>query len=72
MIRNATLLIAYPLLQQARLAAELDGMDCAESYVELVLRTALEQRPELADLSARIEKAKREAKAQWRKDHNLP
>lgn len=71
MIRNATLLIPYPLLMQARLAAELDGMDCAESYIELVLRTALDARPELLDLSKRIERHKNWAKRQWRKAHNL-
>lgn len=72
MIRNATTLLPYPLLAQARLAAELDGMDCAETWIEMTLRTALEKRPELADLSKRIEDAKRQAKAEWRKANAIP
>ncbi len=72
MIRNATCLIPYPLLAQARLAAELDGLDCAETWIESTLRKALDERPELADLSNRIEKAKKTAKKEWREAHNIP
>lgn len=72
MIRNAQVLVPYPLLAQCRLAAELDGLDCAETFVEMTLRQALDARPELADLSRRIEVANKQAKAEWRKAHAIP
>lgn len=71
MIRNAQLLIAYPLLRDARLAAELDGTDCVETWVEMHLRQALEQRPEIAELSRLLERAKKDTKKAWRDSHGL-
>lgn len=70
-MRNATLLIPYPLLMQARLAAELDGLDCAETFVQMTLQKAIDARPELSDLFTRIEKAKAQARKEWRTAHNL-
>ncbi len=72
MIRNATALIPYFVLNQARLAAELDGLDCAETWIEMTLLRALDARPELADLAKRIDAAKRQARTEWRTAHNLP
>jgi hypothetical protein len=71
MIRNAQLLIAYSLLRDVKLAAELDGLPCGEDWAEMVLREAIAKRPEIAELSEAIEKAKRGAKKAWRDAHGL-
>jgi len=71
MIRNATLLISGSLLRQARLAAELAGLDCAESWVEMTIKQALDAKPELQDLYNRREAARKRADAEWRAAHNL-
>lgn len=71
MIRNAQVLIAYPLLRDSKLAAELDSLPCVEDWIEKVIREALDKRPEIADLANELEKAKAKARKTWKERHGL-
>ena len=66
MIRDRHLLINSGLLQQLRLVAELQNIDCAETVAEMWIRERLETMPEILDRARRREVKRKEADAEWR------
>lgn len=69
MTRDRTILINGGLLAQLRLLAELDGLDCQETALELIVRTALDARPEIAERAQMRADAVKAADKAWRDKH---
>lgn len=49
MIRDTTIPFSKSFLAKLRLIAEVDGLDSAETALELIVRAALDARPEIAE-----------------------
>jgi len=65
MVRVASIRISWEIFSQAKLLAKIEGLTCAEDWIEATLKAELDKRPEIADLVKMQENAKKQTIKEW-------